>query len=201
MYAEVIVDIASSEVDKIFEYVADEGVYEGSRVIVPFGVKKIEGIVVKLKETSDYDPSKLKKIISVLEDTPALTEECLKLVFYVKQRYHVPAALALRLFLPAEMRKGRVKAKTSVFYKIDPAYSAVELLAKIPDRAKSQRGIIQFLDKQEKCASPELRESFGDSAVRALLAKGYLSAVSERAQSRQTTETVRLPPRKRGNSS
>ena len=42
MYAEVIVDIASSEVDKIFEYEADENVYEGSRVIVPFGVKKVK---------------------------------------------------------------------------------------------------------------------------------------------------------------
>ena len=34
MYAEVIVDIASGEVDRIFEYEACEDVYEGSRVIV-----------------------------------------------------------------------------------------------------------------------------------------------------------------------
>ena len=83
MYAEVIVDIASSEVDRIFEYEADENVYEGSRVIVPFGVKKIEGIVIGLKDECSFDKSKVKKIISVIEDTPALTAECLKLMYFV----------------------------------------------------------------------------------------------------------------------
>ena len=43
MYADVIVDIVRSEADKIFEYsFTDETIKTGSRVIVPFGNKKIE---------------------------------------------------------------------------------------------------------------------------------------------------------------
>ena len=180
MYAEVIVDIANSEVDKIFEYEIDEDVYEGSRVIVPFGVKKIEGIVIGIKETCDFDKAKIKKIYSVIEDTPALTRECLELCKFVRDRYHVPTALALRSFLPSEMRKGKVKAQTSVFYRINTAYSSVEILSRLPSRATMQRGIIKFLEQNGRCGSVQLNEQFGNSAVRALLSKGFLSSETER---------------------
>ena len=43
MVAEVIVDIAGSEVDRIFEYTAIEGVHPGCRVRVPFGGRVIDG--------------------------------------------------------------------------------------------------------------------------------------------------------------
>ena len=54
MIAEVIVDILHSNVDRIFEYSFESGVYPGTRVIVPFGNKKIEGIVVNVKNTSQF---------------------------------------------------------------------------------------------------------------------------------------------------
>ena len=57
MTAEVIVDIAHSEVDKIFEYRAIDGVRAGSRVRVPFGGRTVDGYVMRLKEGSDYDSS------------------------------------------------------------------------------------------------------------------------------------------------
>ncbi len=180
MYAEVIVDIANSEVDRIFEYKSIDGVYEGSRVLVPFGKKQIEGIVVKTNETCSFDESKVKEIYSVLEDIPALTAECLATVKYITERYHVPTALALRLFLPSEMRKCRVKVKTATFYQIDPSFSVTEILAKLGGRALKQRQAIEYLGENGRCKSPFLRERFGDGAVRGLLAKGYLSEITER---------------------
>ena len=59
MFADVIVDITASEVDRIFEYsFIDENIKTGSRVLVPFGGKKICGIVVSVKEFSVYPPEK-----------------------------------------------------------------------------------------------------------------------------------------------
>ena len=109
MTAEVIVDIAHSEVDKIFEYRAIDGVFAGSRVKVPFGGRVVDGFVMRLKEGSDFDSSKLKSILSAVDDVPALNAECLKLVDDVSARYHCPKALGLRLFLPGELRKGTVR--------------------------------------------------------------------------------------------
>ena len=110
MFADVIVDINNIEVDKIFEYSFEDcSIVPGSRVCVPFGKKFIEGIVVGVKEQSKYPAEKIKPIASLLEETPALTEETLKLMQYVCDTCYVTRASALRLFLPTEMRKGRIK--------------------------------------------------------------------------------------------
>ena len=45
MIAEVIVDIASGETDKIYDYLCDENIVAGSRVRAPFGGKTVPGFV------------------------------------------------------------------------------------------------------------------------------------------------------------
>ena len=126
MIAEVIVDVKSSELDRIFDYkITAQGVSCGSRVIVPFGNRKIEGFVINVKEKSDYPVEKLKGIIRVVEEIPALSEECLSLAKFMKEKYHTSMALILRLFLPSEMRNGKVRSKMinfslfCKFYKIE----------------------------------------------------------------------------------
>ena len=91
MIAEVIVDIAHSEVDKIFDYNCRvDGVVAGSRVIVPFGNTKVEGIVINVKNTSDYPIEKLINVLRALDDEPAVTIELLELMGYMKSVYHLP---------------------------------------------------------------------------------------------------------------
>ena len=53
-FAEVIVDVANSNVDKIFDYRVPEGMVltAGQRVFVPFGRAQIDGIVIRLKAES-----------------------------------------------------------------------------------------------------------------------------------------------------
>ena len=116
MFADVIVDITNSEVDKVFEYsFSDCRITPGSRVVVPFGKKVIEGIVINVKDKSEFPPEKIKRILRLLEETPALTKETLKLMQYVCDMCYVPRAGALRLFLPSEMRKGKVKEQFTKF--------------------------------------------------------------------------------------
>ena len=53
MIAEVIVDIAHSATDRVFDYkTGDLCVSAGCRVVVPFAGRKIEGIVISVKEKS-----------------------------------------------------------------------------------------------------------------------------------------------------
>ena len=62
-YAEIIVDVAHSSVDKIFDYALIEGmdVQPGSRVIVPFGNMRTEGIVLSKKEQTDLPKNKIRQ--------------------------------------------------------------------------------------------------------------------------------------------
>ena len=96
MIAEVIVDIAASETDRIYDYLCDDDVVVGSRVRAPFGPKTLCGFVMRLKETSDYPQEKLRKIIPSDDELPALTPECLALAEKLAARYRVPKALTLR---------------------------------------------------------------------------------------------------------
>ena len=103
MVAEVIVEIATSETDRIFDYLCDENTIVGSRVRAPFGGKIVTGFVMRLKEKSDFPIERLKKILPTTDELPALNSECLALAEKLTARYRVPKALTLRLFLPTEM--------------------------------------------------------------------------------------------------
>ena len=112
MIAEVIVDIAHSDVDKVFDYnIKSDGILLGSRVEIPFGRQKTEGFVIGVKTNSDVPPDKRKDIIRSLDEFPVVSDEQLGLAHYIKDVYHVPFALALRQFIPAELRGGRVKER------------------------------------------------------------------------------------------
>ena len=171
MTAEVIVDIAHSEVDKIFEYTAVEGVKEGCRVRVPFGGRTVDGYVMRLKEGSDFDPSRLKPVSSVVDEP--LTAECLSLARALSARYHCPMAQVLRLFLPAEMRRGAVRE----LYKNVAVFARDEA---VPARAKAQAAALAFLKERGRFPYTAFREKFGDGAVRALLSRGSVRLEKER---------------------
>ena len=145
MIAEVIVDIASSETDKIFEYLCDDDTVVGSRVRAPFGNTVLPGFVMKLKESSEYPVHKLKKLYKTSDELPALTPECLRLANRMADRYKVPKALTLRLFLPSEMRTGKVRELMKNYAEL---LDGVDL--DLPKTAKNQRGVVEFLKENGK---------------------------------------------------
>ena len=179
MVAEVIVDIAGSEVDRIFEYTAIEGVHPGCRVRVPFGGRVIDGYVMRLKEESEFDPSRLKPVAAVVDE--ALTPECLQLAEALAARYHCPKAQVLRLFLPAEMRRGQVREKQQTW--VLPAGGEAD----ISPRAKAQAAALCYLCKEGEAPLAELAAKFGRSAVGALIQKGVFR--TEQRRTRRTPYT------------
>lgn len=183
MFADVIVDITHEAVDKIFEYsFFDNNVLLGSRVIVPFGSKVIEGIVIKIKEKSDYSPEKIKPIYRVIENTPALIPETIELMDFVKSTCFVTRAQALRLFLPSEMRKGKVKESLTEYAFLTDSENALKVIENLKSTAKKQKECIQFLLKTGKTKLSELNKSFGNSAVKTLINKVVISTCKEQVQ-------------------
>ena len=112
MFAQVIVDIANSGVDRLFTYRAEDNIILGQRVLVPFGSgnKPIEGYVLGISESYEGNIA-LKSIIRPLEPYSVLTHEQIRLAYWIKQSYNCLLVDALRLMIPAQLRKGRVKEK------------------------------------------------------------------------------------------
>ncbi|MBP3635263.1 MAG: primosomal protein N' [Bacilli bacterium] len=76
----VLVEISINKKEKTFDYLVPENlvgmIQIGKRVLVPFGKQKLEGFIINIKDKSEYN---LKKIISIIDDEPILTDELLSL--------------------------------------------------------------------------------------------------------------------------
>lgn len=166
MFAQVIVDIAHSQVDKIFEYSCGESLRAGCRVKVPFGGRVIDGFVVGVSKSSSYPPEKIKPLSYVYDEPPALVEECFALMNGLSERYRVPKAVALRLFLPAEMRSGRVHEVYKKYVKL------ADCGIVLPKSAKKQVEFFEYLKGHSPAEYTFCCEKFGRGAVNGVVEKG-----------------------------
>ena len=181
MIARVIVDVATSELDRIFDYkFDDENIVVGSRVVVPFGNYVTEGFVMQINDTSLYPYEKLKKIIRVIDDIPAITEENLQLCHFMHDYYHVAYAPILRLFLPSEMRRGTVRKKTCDYLDVDKSTPIETLLSKLNKNSKEQVKVLEYLYTYGKTKRSKLSEITSPSAVKSLIDKGFIVLTTER---------------------
>lgn len=189
MVCEVIVDIAHSDVDKIFDYGCDfKEIAIGFRVVVPFGKTMIEGIVINVKDNSSVPENKLKNVVRVIDKEAVINVEQIKLMDYMVKLYHIPKALALRQFLPSEMRKGKVREKNVDFATVNELMNVFEALSKVKPSAKNQIAVIERIFKTKKEKLSELRANFGASAVNSLIEKNVLVVSSERVNRIPYTE-------------
>ena len=174
MIAEVIVDIAASETDKIYDYLCDESIVAGARVRAPFGGKYVTGFVMRVKEKSDYPMEKLKKVLPSLDELPALNSECLALAGKLTARYRVPKALALRLFLPTEMRTGKVRELMRNYAQLCVPFEEISL----PKTAKNQLGAAEYLRDNGKSECAVVNGIF-PAGIAGLEKKGYVRITKE----------------------
>ncbi len=170
MYAQVIIDQDAKALDRVFEYIIpdDMDLSIGMRVYVPFGSRVLQGFIIGIDENCEYDKAKLKSIISKIEDFSAIKPEMLKLMEFMADKNHLKLASILRLFLPSEMREGKVKELFKTYYLLVP-----DVQITLSKSAKKQFEIVEAL-KNGKQSAIELGEKFGYSAIKALLLKGYI---------------------------
>ncbi|MBQ8428341.1 MAG: primosomal protein N' [Clostridia bacterium] len=176
MIAEVIVDIAVSETDRVFDYACADDMQIGSRVRAPFGNRTLCGFVIGLKETSDFN-GELRSVTLYEDGLPALTKECLSLAKKIAARYRVPLAAALRLFLPSEMRTGKVRELTKNYAALCVPIEEVQL----PKTAKNQAAVVAYLQDHGETECALLNKRFG-GALSVLEKKGYVRIVKKQVQ-------------------
>ena len=185
MFAKLIVDIANSNVDRLFTYSVPEelDVRIGHRVLVPFGRgnKPTEGFVTELCE--EYDTGfPVKGIIRTMEPYPALLPEQVELAKWIARAYHCTLCDALRLMLPAQLRGSRVKEKTvrtvMLAQDIDREKVRAEMLKKDGrPRSPRQTEVFELLEKVGAPMSVADLNAYipgASAAIAALLKKGVL---------------------------
>ncbi len=185
MIAEVIVDIVNDQVDKVFDYIALSSTVVGQRVSVPFGKRIIEGYVLRLKEKSELSESLLKSIIGPKDDYPVLSYEFLELNDKMRQEFHLRNVDCMKLFIPAQLRSGKVKPLYSNFVEVTDKFKPDEMLLGIRKNATKQIELILSLKEGEIYPQTELNKKYTAKNVSRLIEEGYLK--------QSTKEKLRSP--------
>ncbi len=178
MIAEVIVDISTSEIDKIFDYIAppELDLQVGDRVKVPFGRQHTEGFIVRMKEKADTTHP-LKPITAKLDKFTAVLPEMIELMWKMSRENNLRLVDVLRLFIPAMMRGGRVKEITRHFVTLAEGVTFETAVSSLKQNAVNQRAVLSVLAGGGEWAAI-LGEQYGFSAIAALAEKGLVT-VSE----------------------
>ena len=139
----------------------------GSRVVVPFAGRNLVGVVLAIKQTSDYPIEKLKPVSHVFDD---VVFQDIKLLQFCADYYHYPLGQALIATLPLRLRqlKPAVSRKQFVYSLLKNADSQ-EKISQIPAKKVVLRRIIDALE-----AAPVLAPS---DAV--LISSGWKKAILE----------------------
>lgn len=91
-------------IDDFFDYQCDENVSLGQAVLVPFGNRKVIGVIVETNSSTELEVHQIKKIIR-LENEFLLNEELFKLFKFVSSYYHYPIGQTIHIAIPSVLKK------------------------------------------------------------------------------------------------
>ncbi|NYT36289.1 primosomal protein N' [Allopusillimonas soli] len=98
----------------LFDYRCLPPVNQGDRVIVPFGRRKLIGVVVDLPAFPELDETLVRDVDQVLGDLPALPADWLRLAAFAASYYQRPLGEAMLPTLPVPLRRvGAYQGKRS----------------------------------------------------------------------------------------
>ena len=140
-----IVQVAlDTPLHRLFDYRLPDGlaaVRPGSLVEVPFGRTHQVGVALGHPANSTIQTDKLRDVIRVLDDRPALSAEILRLAQFCADYYHHPLGAILLATLPPRLRNATPFAAETPWLVV----TAAGQLAELPVRAKAQRALLDAL--------------------------------------------------------
>ena len=145
----------------------------GSRVQVPFGARKILGVVTAVAEESAY--TNLKPIIKVIGAQALVTAKVLKLARWIGEYYCCAPEIALKSVLPEAVRKEDAGWREKLFVRMLP------VAGEFPKLPKRQQDVWNIIEEQREILLSELLELAQTTAatVRKLEDRGLVTITNE----------------------
>ncbi len=135
----------------LFDYLPPENfdhtrLAPGQRVTVPFANRKHTGILMEMVTDSDITVSKLKTIETILDDTPLLSAQEMKLLAWAARYYHHPVGEVMATAFPVNLRKGKpaILQQEKHFHLTDKGRQITDAQLK---RAPKQQALLGWLQQ------------------------------------------------------
>jgi primosomal protein N' (replication factor Y) len=148
----------------------------GSRVTVEFGRRTLVALIIEVTDRSDIALEKLKPVNDILDLSPILSPDLLKLFSWAANYYQYPIGEALFTALPALLRKGEATELPTVkHWRVTQLGLSTE--TESLDRARRQKALLQFLkDKTAAVPESDLTGLFSATIRNQVEAKGLIES-------------------------
>jgi primosomal protein N' (replication factor Y) len=145
----------------------------GSRVQVPFGPRKVLGVVTAVAEESGR--ANLKSILKVIGAQTLVTAKVLKLARWIGEYYCCAPEIALKSVLPEAVRKEGASWRERLFVRVLP------IIGEFPKLPKRQQDVWNIIEERQEILLSELVELAETTAatVRKLEDRGLISITNE----------------------
>ncbi len=165
---------------QVFDYLHErDDLLPGMRVLVPFGPRKVIGVVVA-KLTNSVHQTKLKPIIEIIDSKPVLNDTLLSIAHWLAKYYHHPIGEVLQTVMPVALRKGESdKPKPIKMLSLaDNVVSCAKegILPEALGRAKKQIALFEVLSHGPVTLS-KLKQEYSDVVIKGLVTKGLAQYV------------------------
>ncbi len=184
---------------KVFDYLKPANGQQpvpGCRVRVPFGNRKLVGLVVAVKNHSTLAREKLKTIIQVLDQGPLIEPAQLKFLQWAANYYHHPLGEAIDAALPTLLRQGQAAevagvsewSLTSLGLEVD-----VASLARAP---KQKDCFLQLRQVSGQVLTREQLQEFNPNwqvAIKGLISKGLVEKRERKPALIESQEVIAGP--------
>ena len=174
----------------------------GCRVLVPLGKKSIIGIIYRKHEGELPESVKVRDILQIVDDTPIVTAEQLKLWEWLSSYYMCTLGEVMAAALPSEIIDDNYSAATTQYIQLAPAYLAKEAQEQLLgafQRAKKQEQLVRDFLRLAQNYQVERRVLLEQSGVsgailRTLIDKGiFLEEEHPISRLRQYRGETQLP--------
>lgn len=119
-FVNVIVDISSGKLDKIFQYKVPESLKDrlqtGMQVNIPFGMgnRPMKGYVVGFSDTADYPPEKMKEVTGIVTGSVQAESQLIALAAWMRKTCGSTMNQALKTVLPVKQKTRQVVDRQAV---------------------------------------------------------------------------------------
>jgi primosomal protein N' (replication factor Y) len=158
----------------------------GQRVWVPFGRRRVVGVVVGRRDRTDVPAAKLRSVFGAVDAEPTFDAGLLQLLLWSADYYRHPVGEVLAAAMPGPLRVGAALREETVVWSLTELGRS-EALAKLPARAIRLRAIVEALSNgAEPTATPD--------ALRKLEERGYVVQTKRMPAREPVTSAPRSGP-------
>jgi primosomal protein N' (replication factor Y) (superfamily II helicase) len=166
---------------RIFSYRLADGqvVQPGVRVEIPFGPRKLVGMVLSEatdEPVGDVPVKKLKSVLHVLDETPVLPPDVLSLSRWLADYYHAPPGEAFLRPLPPKLGGGRGKSLKEHRFKSEEVVHFVRSAESSERVGPKMDAALTWLSESKEATMSDVRDATrtGRDAVLRLAKKGFV---------------------------